>query len=111
MIANFQWAVSKLDIHICFPRRLMEVRCVGAGFVILPIDTNTFIVFKAFSQVLQGYSCIGKCRPKGHEGTVVSLLVNLCVISLGCLFYCLVCEIFLFLYSAQGEQRPIGLIP
>ena len=46
VIANCQWAGSKLYIQICFLHRLVEGCSKAASFVFAPIVINTLIVFK-----------------------------------------------------------------
>ena len=35
--------------------------------VVAPVAINILIVFKTFPQVLQVFSCVGKCWIKGHQ--------------------------------------------
>ena len=65
MIANFQWSLSKPEIHICSPHRFVEGSGKVDGFFISPVVINILIGFKAFPQVIQVLSCVGKCSPKG----------------------------------------------
>ena len=44
-------------------------------FVVAPVAINTLIGIKVFPQVIQIFTCVGKCRPKGHKGPLSSLLV------------------------------------
>ena len=76
MIAKFQWAVSKTDIHICCPCRFVNVLERVPVFVVAPVAINTFIGFKAVPQVLQVFSFVGKYWAEGHKVPLGSLLVK-----------------------------------
>ena len=74
-------------------------------FVIALIVVNTLIGFKEVIQVIQVFSCIGKCwlkwsannccfysQPKVHKVHWVNPLRCFCVTTLGCLLHFHVCE-------------------
>ena len=67
------------------PKGFWRVVATVPVFVIEPVSINTFIRFKKMPQVIQVWSCVGKCWLKG--------LTN----------------IVLYLRSFQGSQSYIGL--
>ena len=66
VIANFQWSVSKLDMQISSPAGLWKV-VVRVPVFFSPVAMSTLIEFKAVPLVIQVWSFVGKCSPKGHK--------------------------------------------
>ena len=51
VLENCLWALSKPYICICFPHRFVEGCGYSSNFLILPVDINKLISFKAVTQV------------------------------------------------------------
>ena len=87
-------------------------------YVISPVAINKLIGFNKFPQVIQVWSCVDKCRPKGHKGALVEpptiiFLSDLKFFLKTSLFCCLCFDFLLLLWikeSDQGAQSTIEYI-
>ena len=98
MLENCQWDIYKQGTRICFLSDLWKIVTRVPVFVISFFAINTLVGFKAFSQVLQVCSCVGKCRLKGHRGpigliTCKKFVLNIVVVC----FLFIIVKNFLFL--------------
>ena len=114
-LENCQWAVSKPDVRVCFPRRFVEGRGEGASFC-------DFICRHQCIDCIQGssssYSILKFCRwvfpkgaPRGAKGHQVPLdkflIKNLCCILR--FFVLLLClwGVFCFHSRTKGHKGPL----
>ena len=100
-IADFLWAVSKPDIHICFPCRFVEGLGEGAGWVFRFFCCNLLLYF--ISNVL-----------KFIHSRFILLISNLCVLYLldqRSLILKLVLEFYCKFSVGRIQNRHIYLLP
>ena len=67
----FSWTYPNRIYIFASPAILWEMVTRVLVFVISHVVINTFIGFQSVPQVIWVWSCVYKCRPKGHKGPLV----------------------------------------